>query len=65
MKFEEWFNNYGKNTEYEFKVFPASRIGLCNDSWVACKTEVLKIIEDEIDNGTMSIAVAAKKIREL
>ena len=58
MNFEEWYNHDFGEADYYMKQKNMS-------SWNACKKEVLKIIEDEIDNGKMSIAAAAKKIREL
>ncbi len=51
--------------------FNGSKFGACVQDdgiqlgWLSCKHEVLKIIEDEIDNGKGSLAEAAKKIREL
>lgn len=57
MNFEEW---YKFGTPDEQGCF----MGDAQKGWDACKNEILKIIEDEIDNGDLSIVKAAKKIRE-
>jgi len=60
MNFKKWLEDfYGKCASNSDTYFTSAA------AWNGCKKEVLKIIEDEIDNGKMSIVEAAKKIREL
>jgi hypothetical protein len=59
MNLEEYIDKYFRHDVSSIPSWAARK------AWDACKKEVLKIIEDEIDNGKMSIAAAAKKIRDL
>jgi hypothetical protein len=58
MNLEEYIDKHFNNNISSIPSWAARK------AWDACKKEVLKIIEDEIDNGKMSIAAATKKIRE-
>jgi hypothetical protein len=63
MNFEEAYN------QMTFLSLPETKDDSTNRfyhkrTWETCKKEILKIIEDEIDNGDLSIVKAAKKIRE-
>ena len=57
MNFEKWWE-----TQTEHLDFYQGRSA--RKSWNKCKEQILKILEDEIDNGDCSIIKATRKIRK-
>lgn len=42
----------------------SEQLAVAKCSWAKCKEQILKILENEIDNGDCSIATATQKIRD-
>ena len=62
MNFEEWYKNW---IRINFIGEPHRSIKTdCIIGWNACKKEVLKILENEMDKEDWSLATATQNIRE-
>ncbi len=59
MNFEEFYDTISEDEAHDMEISEGMR-----KSWDICKKQILKILENEIDNGDCSIIKATHKIRK-
>lgn len=59
MNFDEFYDSISEDEAHDMEIGEGMRM-----SWDECKDQILKILENEIDNRDCSIVKATRKIRK-